>query len=216
MTDSEVDDFLRCDVCKDSFYDPITLLCQHSFCSYCVSTLKECPMCRLKLHLPKQRNLLLTKAIEILYGPEKLEELNSKFHLTKLEKEIRPQVEKDLRNDFDKMLIDNSKTLPKPPNENDYKNISVDTTPSVNPPKAPEEPVSSWWSPDNLVKWVEFAFLAYYLYTFIVSTANYGFSWIKFVLNLFVLFQAAIPFIGSNYLSLSASNPMNGVLENLL
>lgn len=217
MSEIEVEECLKCDVCKDTFYDPITLLCQHTFCSFCLSSLKECPMCRLKLHLPKQRNQLMTDLIEVLYGPEKLKELTNKFHLTKLEKEIRPQVEKDLRTNFDKMLLENTKTN-KPKDSEEVKNVNVDTSvPSNTVPAAPipqtdNESDSSFWSIDNMIKFVEFAFLAYYFYVFVTSFTNYGFSWIKLLLNLFVLLQAFLPMVSSNYFALPESS--SNVLAN--
>jgi hypothetical protein len=216
MSDSEVEDNLKCDVCKDFFYDPITLLCQHTFCSFCITTLKECPMCRLKIHLPKQKNKLITELIGILYGREKLEELNNKFHLTKLEKEIRPQVEKDLRLDFDNMLMDNSKTSPK---SSDKIIKCVDF--NLNPKTKVEHPKeSSIWdfTLENLIKWLELIFVAYYVWILIYNSSGNGFSWIKFLLNVFILIQTFTSMFSFNtqydqYFSIVGTS--NNILSNI-
>jgi len=52
------DQILRCEICNDLLYQPMTLICQHTFCYHCLSigkstnSMKECPLCRLKLELP--------------------------------------------------------------------------------------------------------------------------------------------------------------------
>jgi len=82
-----VDENCKCDVCKDFLFEPVTLLCQHTFCMSCIISLKECPVCRLKIYIPKNENKLFTKIIDILYGPEKNIELANKFKKEKIERE---------------------------------------------------------------------------------------------------------------------------------
>jgi hypothetical protein len=228
MSDSEVEDYLKCDVCKDFFYDPITLLCQHTFCSFCLASLKECPMCRLKIHLPKQKNKLMTELIETIYGTEKLEELNTKFHLTKLEKEIRPQIEKDLKLNFDNMLMDNSKTSPKY-SDKDIKNINItqsiteqsqnDLVEGVVDTSTKEN--SIWdFNLENLIKWIELAFVAYHVWSLISNSTSCGFSWIKFLLNTIMLIQTLLSMFGTidvQYFSIGGtSNVLTGMLEDIM
>ena len=215
---SEVEDYLKCDVCKDFFYDPITLLCRHTFCSSCVSSLKECPMCRLKIHLPKQKNKLMTELVSVLCGPEKIQELHNKYHLATLEKEIRPQVEKDLRTEFDNMLLDNS-TTSKKSSDKDVKNINIiQTNPRIEPIK--EKSVFDFTF-ENAIMWLELIFAGYYVWMLIYNSSSGGFSWLKFLLNVFMLIQTFTSMFNQNsqydqYLSIvGTSNNILGGLGSL-
>ncbi len=55
-------ELVKCVICKNTLYKPVTLDCQHSFCKSCIInvTTKECPMCRdYYLVLPSHYNNLL-------------------------------------------------------------------------------------------------------------------------------------------------------------
>lgn len=197
MSDSEVEDYLKCDVCKDFFYNPITLLCQHTFCSSCVSSLKECPMCRLKIHLPKQKNNLITELINVLCGSEKIQELHNKYHLATLEKEIRPQVEKDLRLEFDNMLMDNATQSSQKTSDKDFKSVNITQT---------HQPIESEviktksifdFTLENAILWLELIFTCYYVFVLIFNSSG-GFSWLKFLLNVFLLSQTFMSMFNQN------------------
>ncbi|KAJ4923642.1 hypothetical protein JOQ06_014126, partial [Pogonophryne albipinna] len=49
-----VESFLSCHVCSETFRDPVSLGCNHSFCSSCLQTFweqsknKNCPICKRK------------------------------------------------------------------------------------------------------------------------------------------------------------------------
>ncbi|KAJ0032841.1 hypothetical protein NQD34_002922 [Periophthalmus magnuspinnatus] len=51
---SAVKDFLTCPVCLDTFKEPVSLTCHHSFCSNCLqeywdkNSTRNCPVCRRK------------------------------------------------------------------------------------------------------------------------------------------------------------------------
>ena len=99
-----IEDFLKCDVCKDIFNEPKTLLCQHTFCSTCLISLKECPMCRLKLYLPEKTNILFDKIVGILYDANKIKELENRHRREKLEKEITPKVIEEMNKNFNQTI----------------------------------------------------------------------------------------------------------------
>ena len=63
-------DLLTCPICKDIFYDPVTLICQHSFCKYCLnqSNSKRCPMCRLNTFIPPIKNNILDDLAKTMYS----------------------------------------------------------------------------------------------------------------------------------------------------
>lgn len=52
-----------CVICHETLVDPITFMCQHTFCRHCVYTLKTCPTCRLAIFIPPCKNNLLIDAI---------------------------------------------------------------------------------------------------------------------------------------------------------
>lgn len=58
---NNLEELLKCSICTDIFYEPITLLCQHSFCKKCLdnSNTNKCPYCNLKIFVPPQVNYVL-------------------------------------------------------------------------------------------------------------------------------------------------------------
>ena len=59
---------LECSVCTEKFSLadrlPMSLLCGHTFCSYCLTQIKKCPTCREKIKERPQRNTMVCSIIE--------------------------------------------------------------------------------------------------------------------------------------------------------
>ena len=177
----EIEEFLKCDVCKDILNDPRTLLCQHTFCSTCLISLKECPMCRLKLYLPEETNNTFNKLIGLIYGPEKIKELEDRHRKEKIEKEMFPKVIDELNNNLNKTV----KT-----SLNNHNNIeeNLNVNDQVFSLFGFEIKLSTF---DYILKFVEISFLLYYLYTFYLSYASGSLTTYKIFINLLVIFQSA-------------------------
>lgn len=182
----DVEDILKCDVCKDTLYNASTLICQHSFCQSCIISLKECPMCRLKLYHPSKKNQLFNDVVLILYGSEKASELDSKNNREKMEKEMLPNVLNEMRTNFDKSI------------NTDGKNAQINPTIDVQSNNNPHH--VRWMGIDinNILKFVEIGFLIYYIYGF-YKVIKYGeFNWMKVSLNLIIIIQSFYSLVMQN------------------
>lgn len=120
------DQILRCEICNDLLYQPMTLICQHTFCYHCLSigkstnSMKECPLCRLKLELPpnpnQTSNNLLSQIEHIIYGSTRFQEIKDKVAQEELQRELEPEIRKEIQEAFKNTLI----------SHNDYKKINID------------------------------------------------------------------------------------------
>jgi hypothetical protein len=175
----DIEEFLKCDVCKDILNDPRTLLCQHTFCATCLISLKECPMCRLKLYLPEKSNDTFNKLIGLIYGPEKIKELEDRHRKEKIEKEMLPKVIDELNNNLNNTV----KT-----SVNNNTDDSVNVIDPVFSLFGLEMKLSTF---DYILKFIEITFLLYYLYTFYLSYTSGSLTTYKIFINLLVIFQSA-------------------------
>ncbi len=176
----DIEEFLKCDVCKDILNDPRTLLCQHTFCATCLISLKECPMCRLKLYLPEKSNDTFNKLIGLIYGPEKIKELEDRHRKEKIEKEMLPKVIEELNSNLNNAIKTSTST------NNTTENINV-----IDPVFSMfgfEMKLSTF---DYILKFIEISFLLYYLYTFYLSYTSGNLTTYKIFINLLVIFQSA-------------------------
>ena len=186
----DIEDFLKCDVCKDILNEPKTLLCQHTFCANCLISLKECPMCRLKLYLPKESNNIFNNLIGLLYGSEKIKELEEKNRREKLEKELLPKVLNELNNNLNNTISNNN-------SNNNNTNNQIDNHNDNDIDNDIDEPILSFWkfsiklsTFNYIIKTIEIIFLCYYIYTFIINYENRNLSTYKILLNLLIIFQS--------------------------
>jgi hypothetical protein len=178
----DIEDFLKCDVCKDIFNEPKTLLCQHTFCTTCLISLKECPMCRLKLYLPENTNNIFNNLVGLIYGSDKIKELEERHKREKLEKEILPKVIDELNSNLNKTI----KTSTNNSNIQQLNNqIEIDPVFSL---FGFEIKLSTF---DYLLKAIEIIFFMYYLYSFYLSYMTGGLTYYKIFVNLLILGQSA-------------------------
>lgn len=109
-----IEDQLTCPVCTNTYYNPITLLCQHTFCYHCITDdkIKDCPVCRVKKFVPATNNKgltdnILTKISELYYGSDGIDKIRVEVEGYLEDKEIRPKIEKDI----EKQLLSTLNTL---------------------------------------------------------------------------------------------------------
>ena len=166
----DIEECLKCDVCKDVLYDAKTVLCQHTFCGSCLISLKECPMCRLKLFLPSNNNNIFNNLVNILY------ELQTSFDKSITHTTPTQTVQQPLNN------LNHHNNLNNLNQQNDLINQSTEISTNVN---------IFGFSLDLslIIKYIEIGFLLYYIYGFFMSL-RYGFNWFKLSLNLIIIFQS--------------------------
>lgn len=181
MKQYSIDENCKCDVCKDFLFEPVTLFCQHTFCMSCVISLKECPMCRLKIYIPKKQNKIFTELITILYGHEKNIELANKFKKEKIEKELKPKILDELRNNLTSTINDNSSNNQTPRTQNNQQ------VPNDN--QTPQDVTIFGINVTFMLKFVEVCFLIYYIYGFIKSL-RHEINWFRSGLNLIIIIQS--------------------------
>ena len=188
----DIEECVKCDVCKDVLYDAKTILCQHTFCGSCLVSLKECPMCRLKLFLPSNNNNIFNNLANILYGKEKVAELKNKTKRDKLEKELNKTVLDELQNSFNKSITSSTSSPTSTERFQDLTNQQQDQINTINQSGELSTNITVLgYSFDitSIIKYVEIAFLLYYIYGFCMSL-RYGVNWFKLALNLLIIFQS--------------------------
>jgi hypothetical protein len=181
-----IDDNCKCDVCKDFLFEPVTLFCQHTFCKSCVISLKQCPICRLKIYIPKNQNKIFTKLIDILYGPEKTIELANKFKKEKIEKELKPKILDELRKNLNITINNDVPINPSSITENNRIHNPQTTT---NNNQIPQDVTICGINITFILKFVEVCFLIYYIYGFIKSL-RCEINWFRTGLNLIIIIQS--------------------------
>jgi hypothetical protein len=206
-----LEDILKCDVCRDILYDATTLLCQHSFCSVCLSSLKECPLCRLKIHLPIQNNSsnnnssnnnsckinnIFNKISELLHNKEKINELKNRKKRDILEKELHPKVLEELNKSLDRVIVSNQQNQlqNQQNNLNDTLNLNQTSVENFSLNNPTSYILGFKFNISSFFKGIEYAFLLYYIYGFIINTKN-NFNWFRFIINLVLIVQSAITII---------------------
>lgn len=188
----DIEECVKCDVCKDVLYDAKTILCQHTFCGSCLVSLKECPMCRLKLFLPSNNNNIFNNLANILYGKEKVAELKNKTKRDKLEKELNKTILDELQNSFNKSITSSSSSPTSTERFQELTNQQQDQINTINQSGELSTNITVLgYSFDitSIIKYIEIAFLLYYIYGFCMSL-RYGVNWFKLALNLLIIFQS--------------------------
>lgn len=97
---------LVCGICMDKFYQPVTLICQHTFCKGCLmqSHDRKCPICKIGYVIPREYNRIIDTASQIFFHEEWLER-DAELQRHKLKRDLRKEVEQELRNElFDQVV----------------------------------------------------------------------------------------------------------------
>ncbi len=162
--ENNIEQSLVCGVCKDILYNAKTLLCQHTFCSSCLVSQKNCPMCRLKIIEQPRINPIFNNLVEILYDSNKIQELKNKNY----EKELLPKVLDELKTDLNKT-------------------IGIDQQHQENP--LSNDTYIMGYNLTSIIRYLEIAFLIYYIYSFIRNMI-YDFNWMKCLINGSIICQS--------------------------
>ena len=202
--DEILNETLKCDVCKDLLNEPKTLLCQHTFCSSCISSLKECPMCRLKLYLPSKNNDIFTNLIGLFYGSEKVEELKNKNKKEQIEKELLPKLLAEMSTNLNNTIKDSKSNSN---NSNNSNNLIVNEPNIINnlnnqPHNYPSLNIFGFNIEVNtIIKFVETLFFIYYSVNFIKTLKSGNFNTMKLLLNFIIIIQSFYTlFFKSNFI----------------
>ena len=123
--DQVEDPELRCSICKQIFYDPKTLICQHTYCSACiVKSIPEqsdiipwlkCVICWKESLVPSSINTTLRNIIEEKY-PELSKKRKEKQEREEIKSSLKEQVLKEFQAEFLKNLGRNVNDLESVPN----------------------------------------------------------------------------------------------------
>ncbi|KAM7415675.1 hypothetical protein PAMA_017958 [Pampus argenteus] len=72
-----IEGFLNCNVCSETFRDPVSLSCRHNFCSSCLKQFweqsgnKNCPICKRKSSKDPEVNFVLKELSDLFAGRQK-------------------------------------------------------------------------------------------------------------------------------------------------
>jgi len=162
--DVDIEQSLTCGVCQDILYNSKTLICQHTFCSSCLVSQKNCPICRLKINEQPRINPIFNDIVEILYDNKKIQELKNKNYEKELLPKVIDELKKDLNNTF------GGKT-----------DISIETNST--------DTYVMGYNLTSIIKYIEMAFLIYYIYSFIRNMI-YDFNMMKCLINGAIITQS--------------------------
>lgn len=104
-----LDDQLSCPVCTNKYYNPVTLLCQHTFCSHCIQDDKitKCPVCQLNIFIPKEaidyttaNDNIIGKIVELYQGTDEMNEIKQDVISYMEEKHMTPTIKKEMENNI--------------------------------------------------------------------------------------------------------------------
>lgn len=158
----DVDNELSCPVCTNTYYNPVTLLCQHTFCYHCISDKKiqNCPICRVKKFIPKTKDKILTdnimnNVLELYYGTEQMNKLKEEVEDYQEEIEMQPKIHKDM----EAKLLANLNKLANPTSKKNIINSNINnntyTILGENYHPIPIQP-----SPyDKYLKWIKYGII---------------------------------------------------------
>lgn len=100
----DIEDQLSCPICTNTYYNPVTLLCQHTFCYHCISDekIKECPVCRIKKFIPIEAvegktDNILSEITNLYYGKDSMNKIKEEVDDYLEDKRMRPEIEKQLK-----------------------------------------------------------------------------------------------------------------------
>lgn len=126
----KVKDLLTCEICKEIFNEPVTLLCNHTYCQYCIHKLIEqgevkqkhevilmssnfetansCPKCMLKIWLPplKHVNYTLRDLIKTLYGEKEYEEIKKERSISLVKIDIKDRAIEEIKEEMWRSISD--------------------------------------------------------------------------------------------------------------
>lgn len=168
MTTMDINDY-NCPICKELLTKPITLTCQHTFCTNCIETHyygndrttrggglgirqvndsnEKCPLCNIPYVLSPFSNNTMDNLLKAAFPDEhsRISERNTK---EREERALRNKIESDMRTQVWNMLSTNFNTHTVPLNYNNSNNNSSNGAMLSYTPR----PVSSKWITWRMIK----------------------------------------------------------------
>jgi hypothetical protein len=129
LEEVQIDDEFKCTVCHDLLVNPVTLLCQHTFCRLCIKSYvashnkpqiddagyptfvsrdnknAKCPLCRCAIVIPPNDNFLVKDLISKKY-PELYKSRMEEHQKDTLKLDIRSQIEDEIRTEVFGAVVD--------------------------------------------------------------------------------------------------------------
>lgn len=103
---SKIRNDLICGICRDIFLNPVTLICQHTYCRSCVKNInnKKCPMCDLAYFLPNNDNKTFESIIDTLFSEEYKQ--RQEHHIDEeTRKDLREKIREEIRTEIQNQVI---------------------------------------------------------------------------------------------------------------
>lgn len=106
LESSKIRDDLICGICRDIFLNPVTLICQHTYCRTCIKSIdnKKCPMCDLAYFLPNNDNKTFESVIGILF-PEEYKQRQQQFINDETKKDLREKMREEIRKEIQNQVV---------------------------------------------------------------------------------------------------------------
>lgn len=136
----DIKEILICPVCKDVMNEPLTLMCNHTFCYICLAGTEEnmwelsrdCPICKKKYCLPPTNvvNFTLRDVIQTLIGKKRYEKTKKSREAQLVKHSLRNKVIKELRDEYHASVVDNVdfRDIAEEIFENEHSPVAVDTS----------------------------------------------------------------------------------------
>lgn len=113
---AHLDSHYQCVICTQILYDPVTILCQHTFCRHCLSEhmkkgSKKCPTCQKRFFLPAtninyQMRDAINELMDKLYTKEEIEKMTLDRTTENLKAELKDKVTAELRKELEDTVLD--------------------------------------------------------------------------------------------------------------
>jgi len=100
---------LICNICAETFYQPITLICQHTFCKKCLIKMetRKCPVCRVRFVIPKEHNRLVEDMTKIFFS-EEWNKLDEEWKAEQEKKTAAERIRDEVRDALFNEIVDGS------------------------------------------------------------------------------------------------------------
>lgn len=104
-------DWTKCEVCYETMVEPVTLLCQHTFCRHCIDRpeVEKCPLCSLVKLVPGRptRNIVIEACIRAAIGEEEYNAQVAQLKADEDELAMEQKIERRLRTEMWREVYNN-------------------------------------------------------------------------------------------------------------
>lgn len=130
---SHLESHYQCSICTQILFDPITLICQHTFCRDCLvqhmKTSKKCPTCQKHFFLPSTNTTFIIRDAIFdlqskIYPPEKLATMQENRLHSRIKLNTKETVIAELRKELENTILDDINEIASTPIHNPYPHYS--------------------------------------------------------------------------------------------